>query len=181
MDCIRVKARWHAAPQRPRAAGFLHHARHRAQRDRGGAASRFRSSATSPAPVRALAKEQAWIPLGPLERLPDRSRRGLATYENPFAVPWDGETANIPCWVRRARRRQVPGLRDQLHAPRLPGALVPGIGPVHVPVPRRRLLRRRRARLGPAAARPLSVRVQDRRRPALGARRASCRRWRSRV
>ena len=25
----------------------------------------------------------------------------LATYRNPFTVPWDGETADIPCWVRR--------------------------------------------------------------------------------
>ena len=25
----------------------------------------------------------------------------LATYRNPFTEPWDGETADIPCWVRR--------------------------------------------------------------------------------
>lgn len=43
---------------------------------------------------------QAWIPLGALEDFPERRTR-LATYENPFTVPWDGSTAHIPCWVRR--------------------------------------------------------------------------------
>src|SRR5262249_34848511 len=37
--------------------------------------------------------------------------------------------------------------------------LVPAVGAVHVPVSRRRLLRQRRARLGSAAARPVSVRL----------------------
>jgi menaquinol-cytochrome c reductase iron-sulfur subunit len=43
---------------------------------------------------------QAWLPLGGLEDFPVGQTR-LATYENPFTVPWDGETAKIPCWVRR--------------------------------------------------------------------------------
>ena len=84
--------------------------------------------------------------------------------------------------------RAVPGLRDQLRAPRLPGALVRAVAAVHVPLPRRRLLRGRRARLGAAAAGPLRVRVPGPRRPALGARRpapdarrarceATARRW----
>ena len=50
-------------------------------------------------PVRRLA-EQAWIPLGPLAEFPEGQTR-LATYRNPFVQPWDGETANVPCWVRR--------------------------------------------------------------------------------
>ena len=25
----------------------------------------------------------------------------LATYRNPFVRPWDGDTGNVPCWVRR--------------------------------------------------------------------------------
>ncbi len=45
------------------------------------------------------------------------------------------------------RGRRVPGLRDQLRASRLPGALVPAVAPVHVPLPRRRLLRGRLARV----------------------------------
>ena len=44
--------------------------------------------------------EQAWISLGPLERVPEGPTR-RATYENPFRVAWDGATATIPCWVRR--------------------------------------------------------------------------------
>jgi len=50
-------------------------------------------------PVRRLA-EQAWIPLGPLTQFPEHQTR-LATYRNPFVQAWDGETANVPCWVRR--------------------------------------------------------------------------------
>lgn len=51
------------------------------------------------APVRRLAR-QAWIPLGPLDRFPAGQTR-LATYRNPFVQAWDGETANVACWVRR--------------------------------------------------------------------------------
>jgi menaquinol-cytochrome c reductase iron-sulfur subunit len=58
-------------------------------------------------PVRHRAA-QAWIQLGPLTSFPEGQTR-LASYENPFRVPWDGATANIPCWVRRidATRFQV--------------------------------------------------------------------------
>jgi menaquinol-cytochrome c reductase iron-sulfur subunit len=44
--------------------------------------------------------QQAWIPLGQLEQFPSGETR-LATYRNPFTTPWDGWTADIPCWVRR--------------------------------------------------------------------------------
>jgi menaquinol-cytochrome c reductase iron-sulfur subunit len=60
-------------------------------------------------PVRRRAA-QAWIPLGPLAGFPEGQTR-LATYENPFRVPWDGATAHIPCWVRR-----IDGLRFQVFA-----------------------------------------------------------------
>jgi menaquinol-cytochrome c reductase iron-sulfur subunit len=42
----------------------------------------------------------AWIPLGSLTEFPE-GRTRLASYENPFVRPWDGETGKIPCWVRR--------------------------------------------------------------------------------
>ncbi len=45
-------------------------------------------------------KAQAWIPLGSVANFPVGQTR-LAEYENPFTVPWDGDTAHIPCWVRR--------------------------------------------------------------------------------
>src|SRR5580698_10635141 len=41
----------------------------------------------------------SWLSLGPLGRFPEGETR-LASYRNPVADPSDGETANIPCWVR---------------------------------------------------------------------------------
>ena len=42
----------------------------------------------------------AWISLGPLEQFPAGQTR-MATFQQPGADASDGETANIPCWVRR--------------------------------------------------------------------------------
>ena len=111
-----------------------------------------------------------WIPLGPLTDFPGRSDAAGRVCQ---PVQESHGTARPPrsragCG---ARGRRVPGLRDQLHASRMPGALVRRIRTVHVPVPWRRLLRRRRARLGSAAARPVSIRIQGRRRAALDQRR----------
>jgi len=47
-----------------------------------------------------MKKELAWITLGSLTQFPEGETR-LATYRNPFVRPWDGDTGNIPCWVRR--------------------------------------------------------------------------------
>ena len=41
----------------------------------------------------------SWIPLGGLEKFPSGETR-LATYRNPVVNSWDGETADIACWVR---------------------------------------------------------------------------------
>ncbi len=41
-----------------------------------------------------------WISLGSLEKFPVGQVR-LAQYLNPYRRTWDGETAHIPCWVRR--------------------------------------------------------------------------------
>jgi len=43
---------------------------------------------------------KSWIALGPLAGFPENQTR-LAKYRNPFTRPWDGPTADIPCWVRR--------------------------------------------------------------------------------
>jgi Rieske Fe-S protein len=56
------------------------------------------------APLRKLG-EQSWIPLGALGDFPEGQTR-LATYRNPFTDKWDGETGNIPCWVRRIAGEQ---------------------------------------------------------------------------
>ncbi|HEY8904349.1 MAG TPA: Rieske (2Fe-2S) protein [Chthoniobacterales bacterium] len=41
-----------------------------------------------------------WIDLGAVDKFPEGTTR-LATYRNPHSTPWDGQTADIPCWVRR--------------------------------------------------------------------------------
>ena len=41
----------------------------------------------------------SWVSLGSLDRFPEGQTR-MATYRNPYVNAWDGETANIACWVR---------------------------------------------------------------------------------
>jgi menaquinol-cytochrome c reductase iron-sulfur subunit len=41
----------------------------------------------------------SWLNLGALDQFPVGQTR-LAVYRNPVVNPTDGETANIPCWVR---------------------------------------------------------------------------------
>lgn len=43
---------------------------------------------------------ESWLSLGALGQFPEGQTR-LATYRHPLANQADGETANIPCWVRR--------------------------------------------------------------------------------
>src|SRR5277367_1814950 len=55
-----------------------------------------------------LGKKQSplsWIDLGKVDGYPENQTR-MATYRNPFTRPWDGETAEIPCWVRRLEGNQ---------------------------------------------------------------------------
>ncbi|MGA8221243.1 MAG: Rieske 2Fe-2S domain-containing protein [Candidatus Acidiferrales bacterium] len=42
---------------------------------------------------------ESWVPLGNLELFPSGETR-LATYRNPVVNSWDGDTADIACWVR---------------------------------------------------------------------------------
>jgi nitrite reductase/ring-hydroxylating ferredoxin subunit len=44
--------------------------------------------------------DSAWISLGAITDFPENATR-LAHYVNPFKQSWDGQTADIPCWVRR--------------------------------------------------------------------------------
>jgi len=39
------------------------------------------------------------ISLGPVSNFPEGTTR-LASYHNPYSRKWDGDTAEIPCWVR---------------------------------------------------------------------------------
>ena len=51
------------------------------------------------APAEQKAKNK-WVSLGKLEAFTVGQTK-LAEYMNPFLVPWDGEVAKVPCWVRR--------------------------------------------------------------------------------
>lgn len=42
----------------------------------------------------------SWIALGPLSNFPEGETR-LVNFRNPVTTPWDGQTGDIPCWVRR--------------------------------------------------------------------------------
>jgi menaquinol-cytochrome c reductase iron-sulfur subunit len=53
---------------------------------------------------------ESWLSLGGLEQFPTGQTR-LATYRNPVVNPWDGETADIACWVRN-----VDGQKFQVFA-----------------------------------------------------------------
>ena len=46
------------------------------------------------------ARDNSWIKLGPLSDFPEGETR-LMNYRNPVTTPWDGQTGDIPCWVRR--------------------------------------------------------------------------------
>jgi Rieske Fe-S protein len=41
-----------------------------------------------------------WVDLGSVDQFPLGQTR-LATFKNPSTSPWDGQTADLPCWVRR--------------------------------------------------------------------------------
>ena len=42
----------------------------------------------------------SWIALGPISGFPENETR-LVNFRNPITTPWDGQTGDIPCWVRR--------------------------------------------------------------------------------
>jgi len=54
----------------------------------------------APARRKEMSADLAWVSLGELAQFPEGETR-LATYRNPLVRPWDGDTGNIPCWVRR--------------------------------------------------------------------------------
>jgi Rieske Fe-S protein len=47
----------------------------------------------------------SWINLGPLGDFPEGETR-LVNFRSPQTTPWDGQTGDIPCWVRRISGRQ---------------------------------------------------------------------------
>ncbi len=54
----------------------------------------------SPARRKSMKEALTWMDLGALADFPEGQTR-MATFRNPSTKPWDGQTADIPCWVRR--------------------------------------------------------------------------------
>ena len=52
------------------------------------------------APVRKDSDYNSWVSLGDVEHFPVGETR-LAFYKTPWTHPWDGETDNVACYVRR--------------------------------------------------------------------------------
>lgn len=50
-------------------------------------------------PVKRKGAYNSWVSLGTIDQFPIGETR-LATYQNPYNQPWDGETAKTACWVR---------------------------------------------------------------------------------
>jgi Rieske Fe-S protein len=49
---------------------------------------------------------EKWLSLGSIDQFPSGQTR-MATFRNPISEPWDGETAKVPCWVRRINAEKV--------------------------------------------------------------------------
>jgi menaquinol-cytochrome c reductase iron-sulfur subunit len=47
----------------------------------------------------------SWTSLGPTSQFPEGETR-FATYRNPYVTPTDGQTADLPCWVRHIQAEQ---------------------------------------------------------------------------
>ena len=52
------------------------------------------------APWRRDSNYESWVSLGAAESFPAGETR-LAVFKNPFMRPWDGQTDNVACYVRR--------------------------------------------------------------------------------
>jgi len=60
----------------------------------------------APGHRREMRADLDWVSLGELTKFPEGQTR-LATYRNPFVRPWDGDTGDIPCWVRRISAQEL--------------------------------------------------------------------------
>ena len=117
-------------------------------------------------------RSETWVELGPVDAFPVNETR-LKNFANPLSLPWDGVTALTGVYVRNL------GLDEQGNwqflvfsmncaASGLPCLVVPGVRLIHVPMPWRCLLRRRRASFGPSPPRSVPLYVAGARRPTGG-------------
>ncbi len=51
-------------------------------------------------PIKKSSSEDSWISLGKVGDFPEGETR-LVSYRNPVTTLWDGQTGDVPCWVRR--------------------------------------------------------------------------------
>ena len=104
-----------------------------------------------------------WVDLGAVTEFPLNETRRV-NFDNPLRQPWDGVTALTGVYVRNEGKNNEGA--DQFRVLSVncahlgcPVILVPAVGTIHVPLSRRRLLRRWRAGFRTAAARLVSLRV----------------------
>lgn len=57
------------------------------------------------APIRPITDYNSWVTLGHMEEFPSGQTR-LVSYVNPWRRPWDGQTDDIPCYVRHIANQQ---------------------------------------------------------------------------
>src|SRR5260370_31866330 len=62
--------------------------------------------------------DNSWVALGALSDFPEGETR-LVNYRNPVTTLWDGETGDVPCWVRRGSGTTIQ--RFALNCSRLGG------------------------------------------------------------
>ena len=96
--------------------------------------------------------EESWVPLGNLEQFPSGQTR-LATYRNPDREPLGRRYGGHRLLGAQRRWADLPGFCDQLRASRMPRSVVSAVRPVHVSLPRRRVLPGWLSRLRPSRTR----------------------------
>ena len=74
-----------------------------------------------------------WIPLGTLDQFPAGETR-LATFRNPVSNHSDGDTAELPCWVRNVNGLKFRSSQSMAHL-ELSRAMVSAVAFIYVPVP----------------------------------------------
>jgi len=105
---------------------------------------------------------ESWLSLGGLEQFPAGQTR-LATYRNPAVNAWDGETADIACWVRNVDDQNFQVFAINCAHLGCPVRWFAQSSLFHVPLPRRRLLPRRFPRVRTSRTWFISVPLQNRR------------------
>ena len=104
-------------------------------------------------------REALWVTLDdPVDKILEDETK-MHVFANPLREPWDGMTALTGVFVRNLGVDKDGKLQFLVFAvncsPGLPRSWFPQSQPVHVPLPRRSLLRQRQACLRAAAARSL--------------------------